>query len=382
MLETSLTDDQKMIRDLISDFSENEIKPQASENERNSRFPSELIKKLSELGFMGHCVPTEYGGSGLDYLSYIISIEEISKACASTGIIVSAHNSLACSPIVYFGTKEQKQKYLPDLASGKRLGCFALSEPEAGSDATSIKTTAIKNRNNYILNGLKSWITNGSEADTAIVFTSTDKEKGSKGISVFIVDLDSPGIEIGKSEHKLGIKASSTTQIIFDNCKVPAENLLGTEGEGFKIAMKTLDGGRIGVAAQAVGIARAALESSVLYAKERKAFGDSISNFQGIQFMLAEMATRVEAARLLTWQAASLLDQDNKFTKQSAMAKLYAAETAMWVTTKAIQIHGGNGYTTDFPVERYFRDAKVTEIYEGTSEIQKIVIARQILNEF
>ncbi len=382
MMETNLTDDQKMIRELISDFSENEIKPQASENERNSRFPSELISKLGELGFMGHFVPTEYGGSGLDYLSYIIAVEEISKACASTGIIVSAHNSLACGPIVYFGTEQQKQKYLPELSSGKKLGCFALSEPEAGSDATSIKTTAVKKGKHYIINGLKSWITNGSEADVAIVFASMDKEKGSRGISAFIVDLDSEGIEIGKSEQKLGIKASSTTQIIFDNCKVSSENLLGEEGEGFKIAMKTLDGGRIGVAAQAVGIAKAALEASIIYSKQRKAFNDTISNFQGIQFMLAEMTTKVEAARLLTWQAASLLDQGEKFTKQSAMAKLFAAETAMWVTTKAIQIHGGNGYTTDFPVERYFRDAKVTEIYEGTSEIQKIVIARQALSEY
>ncbi|HSG32559.1 MAG TPA: acyl-CoA dehydrogenase [Thermodesulfobacteriota bacterium] len=381
-METNLTDDQKMIRELISDYSEKEIKPEASENERNSRFPSELIAKLGELGFMGHFVPTEYGGSGLDYLSYIIAVEEISKACASTGIIVSAHNSLACSPIVYFGTEQQKQKYLTDLASGTKLGCFALSEPEAGSDATSIKTTAVKKEKHYIINGLKSWITNGSEADVAIVFASTDKDKGSRGISAFIVDLDSEGIEIGKSEHKLGIKASSTTQIIFDDCIVPAENLLGEEGEGFKIAMKTLDGGRIGVAAQAVGIARAALEASIIYSKQRKAFNDTISNFQGIQFMLADMSTKVEAARLLTWQAASLLDQGEKFTKQSAMAKLFAAETAMWVTTKAIQIHGGNGYTTDFPVERYFRDAKVTEIYEGTSEIQKIVIARQALNEY
>jgi butyryl-CoA dehydrogenase len=382
MLESNLSEDQKMIRKLISDFSENEIKPAASENERKSRFPAELIKKLGELGFMGHIVPAEYGGSGLDYLSYIISIEEISKACASTGIIVSAHNSLTCSPIIEFGTEEQKEKYLPDLSSGNKLGCFALSEPEAGSDATSIKTTAVKDGNNYIISGLKSWITNGSEADVAIVFASTDKQKMSRGISAFIVDLDSKGIEIGKSEHKLGIKASSTTQIIFDNCTVPTENLLGAEGEGFKIAMKTLDGGRIGVAAQAVGIARAALEASIIYAKERKAFGDSISNFQGIQFMLADMTTRVEAARLLTWQAASLLDRGEKYTKQSAMAKLYAAEAAMWVTTKAIQIHGGNGYTTDFAVERYFRDAKVTEIYEGTSEIQRIVIARQTLNEF
>lgn len=382
MYIVGLNEEQKMIQKLVSDFSENEIKPVASENEKESKFPTDIVKKLCELGFMGHFVPQEYGGSGLDYLSYIIAIEEISKACASTGIIVSAHNSLACTPIIEFGTEDQKNKYLPDLSSGKKLGCFALSEPEAGSDAVSIKTTAVKEGNHYIINGVKSWITNGSEAGVAIVFAFTDKSKKSRGITAFIADLDTPGVEIGKSEHKLGIKASSTTQIIFVNCKVPESNLLGEEGDGFKIAMKTLDDGRIGVAAQAVGIAQAALEASVVYAKERKAFGESISNFQGIQFMLADMSTRVEASRLLTWQAASLKDKGEKYTKQSAMAKLYSAETAMWVTTKAIQIHGGNGYTTDFPVERYFRDAKVTEIYEGTSEIQRIVIARQTLTEF
>ena len=371
-----------MIHKLISDFSENEIKPVASENERNSRFPSEIICKLADLGFLGHFVPEEYGGSNLDFLSYIVSIEEISKACASTAIIVSAHNSLVCNPIIEFGTNEQKLKYLPELANGKKLGCFALSEPEAGSDAASIKTTATKKANNYIINGIKSWITNGSEADIAIVFAFTDKSKKSRGISAFIVDLNTPGVQIGKAEHKLGIKASSTTQIIFDNCKIPEENLLGKEGEGFKVAMKTLDGGRIAVAAQAVGISQTALESAIKYSKERRSFGESISNFQGIQFMIADMTTKVEASRLLTWKSATLKSLGQKYTKYSAMAKLYAAETAMWVTTKAIQIHGGNGYTTDFPVERYFRDAKVTEIYEGTSEIQRIVIARQTLNEY
>ena len=382
MLQTSFSEEQKMIHKLISDFSENEIKPVASENERNSQFPSNIINKLADLGFLGHFVPEEYGGSNLDFLSYIVSIEEISKACASTAIIVSAHNSLVCSPIIEFGTKEQKLKYLPELSNGNNLGCFALSEPEAGSDAASIKTTATKEGDYYILNGTKSWITNGSEADIAIVFAFTDKPKKTRGISSFIVDLNTPGVQIGKAEHKLGIKASSTTQIIFDNCEIPKENLLAKEGEGFKVAMKTLDGGRIAVAAQAVGISQAALESAIKYSKERRSFGESISNFQGIQFMIADMTTKIEAARLLTWKAATLKSLGQKYTKQSAMAKLYAAETAMWVTTKAIQIHGGNGYTTDFPVERYFRDAKVTEIYEGTSEIQRIVIARQTLNEF
>ncbi|MGI9533963.1 MAG: acyl-CoA dehydrogenase [Thermodesulfobacteriota bacterium] len=380
-MNSSLTEEQKMIKNLASEFSEKEIKPVASENDKNSAFPTVLINKLFDLGFMGHFVPEKYGGSGLDYLSYIIAIEEISKACASTGTIVMAHNSLACSPILHFGTKEQKEKYLPTLSHGKIIGCFALSEPESGSDAASIRTTAIREKDHYIVNGTKSWITNGSEAELAILFTTTDKSKKSRGITAFIVDLNNPGITVGKSEHKLGIKATSTTQFIFEDCKLPANSILGNEGDGFKIAMKTLDAGRIGVAAQAVGIAQASLDASVEYSQERKAFGESISNFQGIQFILADMATRIEASRLLSYKAALMKDRGENFTKYSAMAKLYAAETAMWATTKAIQVHGGNGYTTDYPVERYFRDAKITEIYEGTSEIQRIVIARQVLIE-
>jgi len=376
----SLSEDQIMIKDTIADFSVNKIAPEASHNEQNHKFPSKIIKELAELGFMGHFVPEQYGGSGLDYLSYVISIEEISKACASTGIIVSVNNSLVCSPIIEFGTEDQKQNFLPSLCNGTHLGCFALSEPESGSDAASIRTIAIKEGDYYLLNGTKNWITNGAEADLSIVFAKTDRSQKSKGISAFIVNLKREGVSIGKAEQKLGIKASSTTQILFDNYKIPADSLLGNEGDGFKIAMKTLDGGRIGVAAQAIGIAQAGLEASVRYSKERKSFGNTISNLQGIQFMIADMATRIEASRLLTWTAADLKDQNKKYTKHSAMAKLYASETAMWVTTKAIQIHGGNGYTTDYPVERYFRDAKVTEIYEGTSEIQRLVIARQILD--
>ncbi|MEE9193151.1 MAG: acyl-CoA dehydrogenase family protein, partial [Thermodesulfobacteriota bacterium] len=299
-----------------------------------------------------------------------------------TGTIVMAHNSLACSPINEFGNEEQKRKYLPDLATGKKIGCFALSEPESGSDAASINTTAVKYGEEYILNGTKSWVTNGAEADVAIVFTTTEKSKKSRGITAFIIDLNTPGISVGKSEKKLGIKATSTTQFIFEDVRVPGSSLLSNEGEGFKIAMKTLDSGRIAVASQAVGISQAALDASVEYSRERKTFGSPIIEHQGIQFMIAEMATKVEAARLLTWQAAGLRDKNLRFTKQSAMAKLFAAETAMWVTTKAIQIHGANGYSTDYPVERYFRDAKITEIYEGTSEIQKIVIAKQTLNEY
>ncbi|MEE8297821.1 MAG: acyl-CoA dehydrogenase [Thermodesulfobacteriota bacterium] len=377
----SLSEEQGMVQKTAKEFTNNEIKPVASINDREHRFPEEIINKLGELGFMGMSVPEQYGGSGLDYLSYILALEEICKGCASTGTIMSVNNSLVCAPINTFGTDDQKKSILTELASGKKLGCFMLSEPEAGSDAASMKTTAILNGDYYLLNGTKSWITNGAEADFAIVFASTDTSLKHKGVSAFIVNMKTPGLKIGKLEDKLGIRATSTAQIFFEDCKVPANNLLGKEGEGFKIALHTLDGGRIGIGAQAVGLAQAALEESVRYAKERKAFGKTISDFQGLQFMIADMATRVEASRLLVWQAAVMKDSNVKYSKQSAMAKLYAAETAMWVTTKAIQIHGGYGYTTDYPVERFFRDAKITEIYEGTSEIQRIVIARETLKE-
>ncbi len=377
----SLSEEQRMVQKTAKEFTNNEIKPVASINDREHRFPEEIINKLGELGCMGMSVPEQYGGSGLDYLSYILALEEICKGCASTGTIMSVNNSLVCTPIKTFGTDDQKKSILTELASGKKLGCFMLSEPEAGSDAASMKTTAILNGDYYLLNGTKSWITNGAEADFAIVFASTDTSLKHKGVSAFIVNMKTPGLKIGKLEDKLGIRATSTAQIFFEDCKVAANNLLGKEGEGFKIALHTLDGGRIGIGAQAVGLAQAALEESVRYAKERKAFGKTISDFQGLQFMIADMATRVEASRLLVWQAAVMKDSNVKYSKQSAMAKLYAAETAMWVTTKAIQIHGGYGYTTDYPVERFFRDAKITEIYEGTSEIQRIVIARETLKE-
>ncbi|MEE9238846.1 MAG: acyl-CoA dehydrogenase [Thermodesulfobacteriota bacterium] len=377
----SLSEEQRMVQKTAKEFTNNEIKPVASINDREHRFPEEIINKLGELGFMGMSVPEQYGGSGLDYLSYILALEEICKGCASTGTIMSVNNSLVCAPINTFGTDDQKKSILTELASGKKLGCFMLSEPEAGSDAASMKTTAILNGDYYLLNGTKSWITNGAEADFAVVFASTDTSLKHKGVSAFIVNMKTPGLKIGKLEDKLGIRATSTAQIFFEDCKVAANNLLGKEGEGFKIALHTLDGGRIGIGAQAVGLAQAALEESVRYAKERKAFGKTISDFQGLQFMIADMATRVEASRLLVWQAAVMKDSNVKYSKQSAMAKLYAAETAMWVTTKAIQIHGGYGYTTDYPVERFFRDAKITEIYEGTSEIQRIVIARETLKE-
>ena len=380
MLASTLTQEQRLIKNLASEFAEKEIKPVASEIDRTCTFPSEIVKKLFDLGFMGHFVPERYGGSGLDCLSYAIALEEISKACASTGAIVMAHNSLACAPIIDFGTEEQKEKYLPQM-SRSSIGCFALSEPESGSDAASLKTSAAKKDGVYILNGTKSWITNGREAKVAVVFARTDRSKRSGGITAFIIDLDALGVSIAKSESKLGIRGTSTVQLVFENCEVPADQVLGKEGEGFKVAMKTLDAGRIGVAAQAVGIAQAALESSTQYSREREAFGEKISGFQAIQFILADMATRIEAARLLTHKAALMKDRGEKYTKLSSMAKLYASETAMWAATKGIQVHGGNGYTTDYPVERYFRDAKITEIYEGTSEIQRIVIARQVLSE-
>ena len=377
-----LTDEQQMIRDVARDFAQNEIKPIAGELDREGRFPTDLVKKLGELGFMGIFVPQNYGGSGMDTFSCVLALEEICKACASTGVIMSVNNSLVCEPILRFGTEEQKKKYLSPLAKGEKLGCFSLSEPAAGSDAGSIRTTAIRKGDYYVINGTKNWVTNGPEADIIVLFTSVDLSKKHRGITAFIVERETPGVVVGKKEDKLGIKASGTSQLIFEGCRVPAQNRLGEEGEGFKIAMQTLDGGRIGIATQAVGIAQAAFEEAVRYSRERESFGKQISKFQAIQFMLADMATRIEAARLLVWQAARMKDRKMKFTKQSAMAKVFAAETAMWVTTKAIQIHGGYGYTTDYPVERHFRDAKITEIYEGTSEIQRIVIANEVLKEF
>lgn len=376
-----LTEEQQMIRELARDFAENEIKPIAAEIDREGRFPSELVKKMGELGFMGIFVPEQYGGSGMDTFTYILALEEVCKACASTGVIMSVNNSLVCDPIYRFGNEEQRKRYLPYLAKGEKLGCFSLSEPAAGSDAGSLRTTATKDGGYYVINGTKNWVTNGPEADVIVLFASTDLSKKHHGITAFIVDKETPGVIVGKIEHKLGIRASSTSQIIFENCRVPVENRLGQEGDGFKIAMQTLDGGRIGIGAQAVGIAQAAFEEAVRYSKEREAFNQPISNFQGIQFMIADMAVRIEAARLLVWQAARMKDRKMKFTKQSAMAKLFASETAMWVTTKAVQIHGGYGYTTDYPAERHFRDAKITEIYEGTSEIQRIVIASNVLKE-
>ncbi|MGQ0793609.1 MAG: acyl-CoA dehydrogenase [Deltaproteobacteria bacterium] len=376
-----LSGEQAMIQDTARDFARSEIRPQAGEIDREGKFPAGIVTKLGELGFMGIFVPEEYGGSGMDTFSYALALEEVCKACASTGVIMSVNNSLVCEPILKFGSEAQKRKYLPMLAGGMKLGCFSLSEPASGSDAGSIRTTASRDGSHYIINGTKNWVTNGPEADVIVLFTSVDTAKKHRGVTAFIVDKATPGIIVGKAEHKLGIRGSSTSQLIFEDCRVPAGNLLGDEGQGFKIAMQTLDGGRIGIAAQAVGIAQAAFEQSARYSQERESFGKQIAKFQAIQFMLADMATRIEAARLLVWQAAIMKDRGMKFSKHSAMAKVFAAEAAMWVATKAIQVHGGYGYTTDYPVERHFRDAKITEIYEGTSEVQRIVIASEVLKE-
>ncbi len=377
-MQFELTDEQKMILDTARDFANGVVKPRAKEIDQTGAFPADTVKKLAELGFMGMMVPAEYGGAGLDTISYVLAMEEISAACASTGTIMSVNNSLVCDPLLKFGNEEQKKKYLAPLAKGEKLGCFALSEPNAGSDAARQQTTAVQDGDSFILNGTKNFITNGKEADIAILFAMTDKAKGHKGISAFIVPTDTKGFSVSRLEHKLGIRASSTAQIMLEDMKLAKKNLLGNIGDGFKVAMSTLDGGRIGIASQALGIARAAMEEAVEFAKQREAFGQLIQNFEAIQWMVADIATRLDAARLLTLRAAYLKDKKARFTKEAAMAKLFASEAAMWITTKAIQIHGGYGYTTDYPVERHFRDAKITEIYEGTSEIQRLVIATNI----
>ena len=374
-----LTREQELVRQMVREFAVNEVKPIAAEIDETERFPMENVKKMAELGMLGIPFPKEFGGAGGDVLSYIITVEELSKVCGTTGVIVSAHTSLCASLIYENGTPAQKEKYLVPLAKGEKIGAFGLTEPGAGTDAAGQQTTAVLDGDNYILNGSKIFITNGGVADTFIVFAMTDKSQGTRGISAFIVEKDFPGFSIGKKEEKLGIRASSTTELIFENCIVPKENLIGKEGKGFSIAMKTLDGGRIGIAAQALGIAEGAYEESVKYMKERKQFGRSLSAFQGLQWMIAEMETKIEAAKLLVYKAAWLKQNKLPYSVDAAKAKLFAAEVAMDVTTKAVQIHGGYGYTKEYPVERMMRDAKITEIYEGTSEVQKMVIAGSIL---
>lgn len=375
----TFTEEQLMIKQTAKEFAESEIAPTAVERDIKGEFPYEIVKKLGELGFMGMMVSPEWGGAGLDTISYVLAMEEISKVDASVGVIMSVNNSLVCWGLEKYGTPEQKEKYLKPLAQGKLLGAFALSEPEAGSDATNQHTTAEKDGDYWIINGTKNWITNGTTADVYLVMAQTNRELRHKGISAFIVEKDFPGFERGKKEDKLGIRSSDTCSLMFSNCRVPKENLLWEEGKGFNFAMNTLNGGRIGIAAQALGIAQASLEAAIKYSKERKAFGKPIAELQAIQFKLADMATKVEAARLLTLQAASLKDQNKDFAMSAAMAKLFASRTAMECADEAIQIHGGYGYVREYLVERYLRDAKITEIYEGTSEIQRIVIARNLL---
>ncbi|WP_409303261.1 acyl-CoA dehydrogenase [Peribacillus sp. SCS-155] len=380
-MQFKLTEEHEMIRKMVRDFAKNEVAPSAAERDEEERFDREIFDKMAELGLTGIPWPEEYGGIGSDYLAYCIAIEELSKVCASTGVTLSAHTSLAGWPIFKFGSEEQKQKYLKPMAQGSTIGAYGLTEPSSGSDAGGMRTTARLEGDHYILNGSKIFITNGGIADTYVVFALTDPSSKQKGTSAFIIEKDFPGFSVGKKEKKLGIRSSPTTEIIFEDCKVPKENLLGQEGEGFKIAMMTLDGGRNGIAAQAVGIAQGALDAAVEYAKERVQFGKPIAAQQGIGFKLAEMATSVEAARLLTYQAAWLESAGHPYGKESAMSKLFAGDTAMKVTTEAVQVFGGYGYTKDYPVERFMRDAKITQIYEGTQEIQKLVISRMITKD-
>ncbi len=374
-----LSEKQALMRKLFREFAEKEVKPLAAEIDEEERFPIENVKKMAEIGMMGIPFESKYGGSDGDNLSYILAVEELSKVCATTGVILSAHTSLCCNPIYTYGTEEQKMKYLVPLAKGEKLGAFGLTEPNAGSDAAMQQTTAIKEGDYYKINGSKIFITNGGYADIYIIFAMTDKQKGTRGISAFIVEKGMEGFSIGKIEKKLGIHGSSTAELIFKDLYVPKENLLGQEGKGFGIAMSTLDGGRIGIAAQAVGIAQGALNETIKYTKERKQFGRPISAFQNTQFVIADLQTKIDAARLLVYRAAYLKDTNQNYTSEAAMAKLFAAEVAMETTTKAVQLHGGYGYTRDYPVERMFRDAKITEIYEGTSEIQRLVISNKLL---
>jgi alkylation response protein AidB-like acyl-CoA dehydrogenase len=380
-MDFEFTEEQKAIRDLARDFAQKEIAPIAAKIDETGEFPRETVKKMGELGLMGIEIPPEYGGGGLDCVSYVLAMEEVSKACASHGTIMSVNNSLVCYGLNRFGTEEQKKKFLIPLASGKKLGAYSLTEPQSGSDAGNMKTRAVPHGDTYVIDGRKSWVTSGPVADYVILFVSTQPELKHRGTACFVVDTKLPGFSLGKTEPKLGIRASATCECTYEDYKIPASHRIGQEGEGFKIAMSVLDAGRIGIAAQALGIAQAAYEASVAYAKERSAFGQKIAEFQAIQWMIADMAVRIEAARLLIYNAAAKKDRHERFSREASMAKLFASETAMWVTEKAIQVHGGIGYSKELPVERYFRDAKITEIYEGTSEIQRLVIARSALEK-
>jgi len=378
-MDFSLTEDQKMLRTMVRDFAEKELEPIAAQIDEEATFPAESIKKAGEIGLTGTGFPEEYGGSGGGAIEQAIIFEEVARVCASTSVILIVTNELTSYPIYRSGTEEQKQRFLIPLTKGEKLGAFGLTEASAGSDVAAMQTTATRRDGGYTLNGNKLFITNGAEADILVVFATVDKSQGYRGVTAFIVEKDTPGFSVGKHESKLGIRGSSTSELIFDNCLVPEENRLGDEGRGFRIALSTIDASRIGIGAQAVGIAQGALDRSLAYAKERQQFGQPIAEFQGIQWMLADMATQIDAARLLTYRAAYLKDEGLPFIKEASMAKVFAAETAMFVTSKAIQIHGGYGYIKDYPLERYFRDAKITEIYEGTSEMQRMTIARQLL---
>lgn len=376
-----LSEQQIMIQDMAHKFAREEVLPLAAELDEKEKFPAMHLSKMYELGFMSMMVDPKYGGSGLDTLSYVLALEQIAAACASTAVTMSVNNSLFCGPVEKYGTEEQKQEFLVPAATGKALGAYCLSEPGTGSDAANQKTVAVKSGNDYILNGTKNWITNGPNADLFIVFVMTDKEKRNKGISAFLVKKNDPGFSIGKVEHKHGIRGSSTSQVVLEDCKLPASRMLGSEGQGFAIAMNTLDYGRIGIATQALGISIAAFDYGLKYAGEREAFGQSIDQFQAIQWMIADMSVRIEASRLLTYKAASLKDQGKNCTLAAAQAKLFSSETSNFVTDRSVQIHGGYGYSREYPVERLMRDARITEIYEGTSEIQRLVIARNLIKD-
>jgi len=377
--DLALSAEQELVQRTARDFATTRLLPIAADIDREAAVPKEILAELAALGFMGVCVPAELGGAGLDAVSYVLALEEINRACASTGVIMSVNNSLVCDPLLRCGTPAQQERWLRPLATGETLGCFALSEPASGSDAKSMRTTARADGSGWILNGTKNFITNGASAQTVLVFAQTDPALGHKGIAAFVLDKSAPGLSVGKVEHKLGIRGSDTAQLIFEDCRVGADQLLGAVGDGFKIALSTLDGGRISIAAQAVGIARACLEDALAYAKERTAFGKPIAELQAIQWMLADMATETDAARLLTWRAAALKERGEPFTAEAAMAKLFASDAAMKASRDCIQIFGGYGYLTDYPAERHYRDAKITEIYEGTSEIMKLVIAADTL---
>jgi butyryl-CoA dehydrogenase len=378
-MQIELSQDQRMIQAVAREFAEKEVRPVAAAIDREARFPRETVRRMGELGLMGIAIDQAHGGSGSDYVAYAVALEEIAKACASHAVIMSVNNSLYCDPVSRYGTEEQKARYLTPFAAGQKLGCFSLTEPEAGSDASNQHTIASRDGDHYVLDGRKIFVTNGREADAALVFAQTDRAKGNRGISAFLVDRGAPGFRVVKTEDKLGIRASDTAELLFEGCRVPAGNRLGAEGQGFKIAMSTLDAGRIGIAAQAIGIAAAAYEASLTYARERKSFGVAIGQHQMVQWMLADMAVALDAARLLTWRAAWLKDRGEPYGPAAAMAKLFAADAAMKITTDAIQVHGGYGFITEYGVERHFRDAKITQIYEGTSQIQKLVVARHLL---